>query len=137
METCKVNHRPVQAFRSLSSKAIPTTLVGQVVKSFSGTIKSELKQQLIQECISLGTRFLGSVLQTQRASLEILKEILDILIKERNLNISESMVEQRRDHLIVILHHEMAYSVIKKISMSVGHEALKDSLADFSTKIGH
>lgn len=113
---------------SISLKMIE--LVGQLVKSFAGTIKAELKHQLIEECINIGLRFLRSIFDLHKDNLNELSNILKYLIRQRHPNISESELENRRDELLILIHHGLAYGVIKKISLSVGHEDLKDSFTD-------
>jgi hypothetical protein len=110
-------------------------LVGQLVKSFAGTIKAELKQDLIEECINVGLRFLHSILKSNKNNLQELGDILKHLIRQQNPQLSEQSVRNRKDELIIIIHNGFAYGVIKKISHSVGHIDLKDSFTDvFKTK---
>lgn len=105
-------------------------LVGQLVKSFAGTIKADLKHELIEECIGIGLRFLRSVFDLHRNNVKEISEILKHLIRERHPRLSETELENRRDEIIILIHHALAYGVIKKISLSVGHEDLKDSFSD-------
>jgi hypothetical protein len=105
-------------------------LVGQLVKSFAGTIKAELKQDLIEECINVGLRFMHSIFKTHKDNLKEVGEILKHLIRQQNPKLNEKSLESRKDELLIIIHHGLAYGVIKKISLSVGHEDLKDSFSD-------
>ena len=43
---------------------------------------------------------------------------------------SEASLERRKDELLIIVHNAFAYGVIKKISLSVGRENLRDSITD-------
>lgn len=105
-------------------------LVGQLVKSFAGTIRAELKQELIEECINVGLRLCRSALKESKDNLSELSDILKHLIRQQHPQLSETGLEQRTDELLILLHHNFAYGVIKKISLSVGHEDLKNSFYD-------
>jgi hypothetical protein len=59
-------------------------LVGQLVKSFAGTIKAELKQDLIEECINVGLRLCRSLLDSTKNELKDLSDILKHLIRDQN-----------------------------------------------------
>jgi hypothetical protein len=80
--------------------------------------------------ICIGLRFLRYVFDSHREHVKELSEILRHLIRERHPRLSETELDYRRDELIVLIHHGLAYGVIKKISLSVGHQDLKDSFSD-------
>jgi predicted MPP superfamily phosphohydrolase len=110
-------------------------LVGQLVKSFPGTIRGGLKQELIEECINIGLRMCRAFLDANREEISDLANILRQLIRDQNPRLTEKGIEQRLEELIVLIHHWLAYGVIKKISNSVGHEDLKNSFNDiFASK---
>jgi len=110
-------------------------LVGQLVKSFPGTIRVGLKQELIEECINIGLRMCRAFLDANREQITELRNILRQLVRDQNPRLTEKGVEQRLEELIVLIHHWLAYGVIKKISNSVGHEDLKNSFNDiFASK---
>jgi len=110
-------------------------LVGQLVKSFPGTIRGGLKQELIEECINIGLRMCRSFLDFYREEITELSDIFRDLIRDQNPNLTPTGVEQRVEDLVVLIHQWTAYAVIKKISNSVGHEDLKNSFNDiFSAK---
>jgi hypothetical protein len=105
-------------------------LVGQLVKSFAGTIKAELKQDLILECINVGLRFLHSIFTSSKDNLQEIGNILKHLIRQQNPQLTEQNIEYRKDELIIILHGGLGYGVVKKVAQSVGHTDLRDSFAD-------
>jgi predicted MPP superfamily phosphohydrolase len=110
-------------------------LVGQLVKSFPGTIRGGLKQELIEECINIGLRMCRAFLDANREEMTDLSQILRELVRDQNPRLTKRGVEQRIEELIVLIHHWLAYGVIKKISNSVGHEDLKNSFNDiFASK---
>ncbi|MBA3240664.1 MAG: hypothetical protein H0T60_05500 [Acidobacteria bacterium] len=105
-------------------------LVGQLVKSFAGTIKAPLKRDLIVECVDVGLRLLHSIFKTNRENLQELGDILKYLIRQQNSQLKGQSLENRLDELIILIHNGMAYGIIKKIAQSVGHVDLKDSFTD-------
>jgi hypothetical protein len=110
-------------------------LVGQLVKSFSGTIRAELKEELIEECVNVGFRLLHSVFKSNRQHLQQLGAILKHLVRHHNNRLQAQSLITRIDELIILLHNDMAYGVMKKIAHSIGHVDLRDSFTDvFHTK---
>jgi hypothetical protein len=110
-------------------------LVGQLVKSFSGTIRADLKHKLIQECVDVGLRLLNSIFKTNERHLQALGDILKHLIRSYNDRLQSQGLISRLDELLVLIHNDMTYGVIKKISHSIGHVDLRDSFTDvFETK---
>jgi len=110
-------------------------LVGQLVKSFSGTIRAELKQELIQECVDVGLRLLNSIFKTNERHLQEIGAILKHLIRLYNARLQSKSLISRLDELLILLHSDMAYGVIKRIAHSIGHVDLRDSFTDvFETK---
>jgi 3',5'-cyclic AMP phosphodiesterase CpdA len=105
-------------------------LVGQLVKSFSGTIEGDLKQDLIQECIDVGLRLLHAIFETNERHLKQLGAILKTLIRLYNARLQSQGLINRLDELLVLLHHDFAYGVIKKTAQSIGHIDLQDSFTD-------
>lgn len=105
-------------------------LVGQLVKSFSGTIKKDLKQDLIEECVDIGLRLLHSIFKTHQDYLQELADILKHLIREQDPKLEGRNLENRVDELIILIHHGFAYGIIKKIAQSIGHIDLKPSFND-------
>jgi UDP-2,3-diacylglucosamine pyrophosphatase LpxH len=105
-------------------------LVGQLVKSFAGTIRAQLKQELVEECIDIGLRLLRAVFESHRHNLQEVVKIFKYLVRQQNPDLSLQEVEHKADELLIVIHHGIAYAVIKKISSSVGHEDLKDIFND-------
>lgn len=130
-----VKYADADTFTKVAISLKMIELVGQLVKSFAGTIRAELKQELIEECINVGLRLSRCALEESKDKLEDLSYVLKHLIRQQHPQLTETGLEQRTDQLMLLLHHNFAYGVIKKISLSVGHEDLKDSFSDvFETK---
>lgn len=130
-----VKYAEADTFTKVAISLKMIELVGQLVKSFAGTIRAELKQELIEECINVGLRLCRFGLEESKDNLEELSYILKYLIRQHHPQLTETGLAQRTDQLMLLLHHNFAYGVIKKISLSVGHEDLKDSFSDvFGTK---
>jgi hypothetical protein len=110
-------------------------LVGQLVKSFSGTIRAELKEDLIEECVNVGLRLLHTIFKTNERHLQELGAILRHLIRYHNSRLQSQGLISRMDELLVLLHNDITYWIIKKTAQSIGHVDLKDSFTDvFQTK---
>jgi DNA repair exonuclease SbcCD nuclease subunit len=110
-------------------------LVGQLAKSFSGTIKAELKEGLIEECVNVGFRLLHSIFESNERHLQALGAILKHLIRYYDARLQSQNLISRIDELLVLIHNDITYGVIRRIANSVGHVDLRDSFTDvFQTK---
>jgi chromosome segregation and condensation protein ScpB len=100
------------------------------VKSFAGTIKGPMKQELVEECIAIGLRVLKAIYEAHEQNLQEVNEIYRKLVQEQNPDLSEQEVEHKTEELLILIHHGVSYGVVKKISSSVGHEDLRNIFDD-------
>ena len=105
-------------------------LVGQLVKSFSGTIRADLKAELIEECVNVGLRLLNSIFKTNQRHLQELGAILKHLIRHYDARLQSQNLINKIDELLILLHSDMSHGVIKRIAASVGHVDLRESFTD-------
>lgn len=101
-------------------------VLGQLVRSFSSTLTGKIKEDIVSECINLSLRFLMGMYQFREEDIEELKRIIIELIKERHYDLSKHELVGRADNLLLFSFFGLTYGVIKKVSISLGHEDLKN-----------
>lgn len=106
-------------------------VLGQLARSFASTLVGDDKISIIRETVELGLRFLKSRYTFQMSELEELRLIILELIKHRNAELSSHKMLERADQIVNFSFFVITFGVIKKISLSIGHEDLKGSFDKF------
>ena len=109
-------------------------ILGQLVRSFSSTLKRDVKIELLVECMELGLRFLESLYKIREEDIKDVRAILSRLIKDKHSTLSLAELVERADEILLFLFHGVTFGVIKKVVMCSGHEDLKDIYADIFNK---
>lgn len=101
-----------------------TQLIGQVLKNFPASFKSERKAQMAQQSINLGLRCLGfyfDIIKEDEPG--VLREISEILVPELRSHDEREKLEQAKEFVLWLCRHT-AFGVIKRISYSIGSREL-------------
>ncbi len=106
-------------------------VLGQLARSFASTLVGDDKINIIRETVELGLRFLKSRYTFQLSELEELRLIIIELIKHRNADLSSHKLLERADQIVMFSFFVVTFGVIKKISLSIGHENLKGGFDKF------
>ena len=106
-------------------------VLGQLARSFASTLKGDVKISIIEETIALGLRFLKSRFIFRTEDIEELRHIVAELIKHKHSELNEQELLERADQLLLFSYFGVTFGVIKKISLSIGHEDLKGSFDKF------
>lgn len=109
-------------------------VLGQLVRSFASTLKANIKKEITQESIQLGLRLLQATYGYREIGTEEIRVILGLLIQERHPELSEQEIIKRADYLLLYFFLNATYGVVKKISISIGHEDLKAIYANVFTE---
>lgn len=126
-------------------------ILGQFVRNFPGSLDSELKKTIVEECYSLGLRALSAVLGLTSASLPDLREYFAELAKDKRALLSNAEATRVGDGVVLWLARGCAFGVVKKVSNAVGLEDLAQTfqavlernrttatvLIDVSVKLDH
>ena len=111
-------------------------VLGQLARSFASTLKGEVKIDIISETVDLGLRFLKSRYLFRTEDIEELRSIVAQLIKHKHPELNSAELLKRADQLLLFSYFGITFGVIKKISVSIGHEDLKGSFDKFFASHG-
>ena len=125
------------AFRTLQ-------IGGQILKNFPGSLKADVKKDLMSECYALGLRVLRSILQLIKDSrTEIVSDVSQRLRTEHP-QLEEIKIARRAKETLAGLTQMVSYGVVRRISRSVGSpdlkltfEALREATDTPSVKLIH
>lgn len=85
---------------------------------------------MIEECVDVGLRLLNSIFKSNERHLKELGAILKHLIRYYDARLQSQNLINKIDELLILLHNDISYGVIKKIAHSIGHVDLRDSFTD-------
>ncbi|OLN25629.1 hypothetical protein DSOL_5276 [Desulfosporosinus metallidurans] len=106
------------------NKAFKTIeITGQIVKNFPGSLKGDIKYQVILECYQLGMRTLNVFLERINENIDIIVERMAELIKEKE-NLAEDELPEKSKNIILRLTEYISVGIIRKIAESVGNSNL-------------
>ncbi len=100
-------------------------IVGEVLKSFPATLKSDTKLDMARACYSLGRRVTGAVLAMLEKSRELLvRDIVDAANIEE-LELMQEEVVAEVENVLLWLARAASFGVIKKVSGAIGAPELQ------------
>ncbi len=114
-------------------------VIGQLLKSFAGSMRGEPKERLVREAFNLGMRSLNFLLEAIRdENAELAQFMFDRFVnhwKDNHPGVKipsdELKRQERRVHAAITWLAEMtAFSHLKKLSLSLGTERLTDTFSD-------
>ena len=109
-------------------------LLGQVIRNFPASLPGPEKLEILKATYLLGLRLLTALLRMLRTTIEVNREQLVATAKAQagKSGATEEKLRNMVDALLLIVSRLATFSVIKRISMSVGvadlEEAYKESL---------
>jgi hypothetical protein len=127
-------------------------IVGQILRNFPGSLRSETKIEIALESYRLGLRTLRAILGLAESTLQDLRIYFSRLIKEQRAIETPLELAQKTDQFLIWLTVGAAFGIIKRISHSVGLKQLSEtyrqvldlegaqtaiSLIDLSIKLDH
>jgi Calcineurin-like phosphoesterase len=104
-------------------------VLGQVARNFPGSLPGARKIEIVTECYSLGLRVTGFVFGALQVHLdELIRFARDFLEKQKEISDERELDRQAREfvHWLFVM---IAYASVKRISMAVGSEELRDTYA--------
>jgi hypothetical protein len=121
---------------SASLRAIQ--ILGQLLRSFPGSLPSNSKLELVEECYSLGVRAAAAVVaQIVSGHDEFVSELAHLVVSQRpELNQDGARLRQAVRRFLVWLCEAIFYSSILNVSDSVGLPALRPSYAKVLSQDG-
>jgi hypothetical protein len=125
-------------------------LLGQIVKNFPGTLESQRKIEIVQECYGLGRRFLGWYLNLIRSNNTALTAEIARIVSLIHPAFEMKKIVRRADEIVGALVASTTFAIVKRVSISVGSRHLARTykkvydptspvvrLFDFSLKLDH
>jgi GNAT superfamily N-acetyltransferase len=127
-------------------------ILGQVLRSFPGVLRADVKSRIALACNSLGLRVLSALLTLARTNLEALRAYFSQLIREQRALVTVEDLAKDTDDFMLWLTTASAYGIIKRISTATGSQELKETyrsviasegsnlgmaLVDLSIKLDH
>jgi hypothetical protein len=105
-------------------------ILGQVLRSFPGDIKKELKIRIADQCYLLGLRMLSMALGAISSNSDYLRMYFTQLLLERHIDGSAAMLSEVATNAILDLAVLWAFAVVKTLSSAVGMEELSETYKD-------
>ena len=102
-------------------------ILGQIARNFSGSLKADVKTRLTEECYGLGLRTLRVWLTAFQTNAPLLRRYLnDFLNKEEGPVADATERDKQITMFIFVIVEIFSFSILKKISSSVGTEELAE-----------
>ncbi len=100
-------------------------VIGQILRSFHGSLEAENKRKLTIECFNLGLRSLTFFMKSLEETLpKLIEEIANEMIKNKK-NVDKKTLEARFNSLVFLLSELISAGIIKKISYNIGSPNLE------------
>lgn len=114
---------------SASQRAVQ--ILGQILRSFPGSLSSQAKTAMLHECYALGLRAAAALIENiVRGHDEIVDEIAHLVTGQRpELSKDATKLRQAVRQFIVFVCEALYYSAILNVSDSIGLPALRPSYA--------
>jgi hypothetical protein len=101
-------------------------LMGQILRNFPGSLKSDTKLELAFESYSLGLRILGAVFKLAGEESEIVaRDIANVLRSKMAFSGSDSELLKKAEQIITDILRDVTFSLLKRISHAVGLKELE------------
>jgi len=117
---------PEQLMLSLSATHKTLEIIGQILKSYYGSLKAYQKIKLCEEGYNLPMRALSeyfNFLSENKDSL--IEEINDILKKKKKVSLDAAEITKLSKHFVFYLSEKICFAFIKRAAYSLGSEHLK------------
>lgn len=107
-------------------------ILGQILKNHPGSIKGAVKMEIAEECYFLGLRSLRALLNVLEPHRDELVEFISVQLERSEKDRDERSKKARK--FVSLLIEGIAMGFIKKISSSVGSEALRQTYDELVAK---
>ena len=99
-------------------------ILGQLLKNYVGTMDKTTKNQLVNECIGIGLRTLGSVLESFEPNKEFFVKTLTEIFQDEDASLTHQAAKNKAVQSIFGMVHNNAYGAIRRISNAIGSPLL-------------
>lgn len=110
-------------------------VIGQVVKNFASSMKSDPRYILVKECYDLGLRVIARCIRLwQEAGSEFLSDILEVIL-EKDTNVeTKQELEQAVKEFIFHFCETVTVGMVKRVAQAVGSRDLVGTYAELYTR---
>lgn len=108
-------------------------IIGQIIKNRHSSIGIDQLNELSEEAIKVGLRFLNFYLTSCK---DVKNEIIDMIYKliEQESNLSDEEISDFSKKTFMQIVYSVSFNVIKKISFSIGHRELVELFSEIRKK---
>lgn len=110
-------------------------LMGQILRNFPGSLLADIKTDLTRETYLLGLRTLQAFINLAENNFPEIREYYTRALKEKRENAREREAQIEADRMILWLTSGASFSIIKRISVAVGHEDLVETYSEVKKEI--
>src|SRR5260221_2082709 len=110
-------------------------VMGQVLRNFPGELKLDLKSGLTEESYRLGLRIMKAFLEIMENNLELIRSVIELQIQMHRAKKDESVASDAA-HVVGHLTELTIFSMVKRVSFSVGLEDLRETYTAVRKKLG-
>jgi hypothetical protein len=111
-------------------------VMGQVLRNFPGDLKADLKCQLAEESYRLGLRTMSGFLKLLENNLESIRGTIENLVLQHRPKAEEEAASVEAGKILAHLVEAGIFSMIKRVSFSVGLEELRETYLAVRKKFG-
>lgn len=124
MKTSAENQSQLDLYLSLNKAIKSLQILGQILRNFSGSLKSDLKFEITKECFDLALRVLNSFCDTLERHLDVtLKAVAGLFDKDLSKVPKYKRVDDAKK-LIFLVTELMCLATLQRISDAVGSDKL-------------
>jgi len=113
-----------EIYRAFSAASRTLEIIGQILRNFVGSLRGEVKRELVDKCISVGLRSLSYMLKLSEASLFANRPVFTLLLQNLKRIESEEDARATVNQRIFNLFEESVSSVFAEIAHAVGTRKL-------------
>lgn len=99
-------------------------ILGQLLKNYVGTMDKITKNQLVNECVGIGLRTLGSVLDSFEPNKEFFIQTMTEIFQDEDASLTYQAAKNKAVQSIFGMVHNNSYGAIRRISNAIGSPLL-------------
>jgi predicted MPP superfamily phosphohydrolase/energy-coupling factor transporter ATP-binding protein EcfA2 len=126
----EANSRSLQLNQAMKTLQV----LGQILRNFSGSLKGDVKEEIAEECFSLGLRSFQYFTKSIEQNMEGLIEVVQVAIKTKYPKESPQSLSEKANAFAFLVIVLIGFAYIKKVSSSVGSVKLRPTFTDLKKK---
>ena len=123
-ETLALSEEQEKYMASIGVAMKTLQILGQLLKNYVGTMDKTTKNQLVNECVGIGLRTLGSVLDSFEPNKEFFIKTMTEIFQEEDAGLTLQAAKNKAVQSVFGMVHNNAYGTIRRISNAIGSPLL-------------